>query len=274
MTICGICKESVTAIPDSISCYNSVCKAVYHSRCAGLSRSVISKISEIVNLRYYCNECCSAVHFDPKKTAVETLNESPTADAISVQLGSIQETLTNLTDAILKPKTPEWPSVPLSGKSNNKRRRLDGGTEADSNANATFSRPDVFGSADDHESLVVVEPRKLLVASMFHPTTDSNHLTDFLKSKLAMSDDSTELRVHKLVAPGKDISELDYVSFKISVPGIRYDELLSSSIWPRGVRVREFENRPRKLQNNPVFLPPLKTPTIITPAPNGIANVL
>lgn len=142
------------------------------------------------------------------------------------------------------------------------RKQLSGRRVNDSDVSVVAEKPTkpqsacVIGSGDSNEVLQVVEPRKLHVASMLHPSTETNQLATFLKVKLDIPLDSSDVRVHKLVPAGTDLSTLDYVSFKIGISGHRFEELMSPSLWPKGVRVREFEYRSRKSRSNAVFLPP------------------
>lgn len=244
MASCGECNEIVTAIPDSIACRNRGCNIVYHARCAGFSRSKLSIITESASLRWFCNACCEATQSPPVIATVD----------VSTQLIAIHDSITKLADAIVKP--PMWPTVLSSAKSSKRRRVIDSDESLESNVPPTPRSGDiVIGSAESNEVLQVVEPRKNLVASMLHPSTESEQLEVFLKEKLNVSADSSEIRIHKLVPAGTDLAKLDYVSFKVSVPGHRFDEFMSPTIWPKGVRVREFEFRPRKSRSVAVFLP-------------------
>lgn len=264
MTSCAKCNECVTAIPDSIKCSNSLCDAVYHARCVAIPRNFLKLITEMQNLFFYCDACSAAppkVQVTPTTNVSEQFlsNQSTVNDIISGQLVHIQESINNLTAAIAK--APVRPTVNESAKTL-KRRRVEGD---DADVSVAFNTPQrataklnsvVVGSADENNDLQVVEPRKLLVASLFHPSTESDSLAAFLKGKLNIASETTEVRVHKLVRPGIDLATLDYVSFKVDVPGHLFNELLSSAMWPKGVRVREFEHRPRKPRTDAVFLPP------------------
>lgn len=115
-------------------------------------------------------------------------------------------------------------------KLSSERRRIEGAADCDS-AVANSSRPkalklnaEVVRSAEDNNGLQVVEPRKLLFTSLFHPSTESDHLSIFIKRKLNIAYDST-IRIRKLVHAGKGLATLDYVSFKVDVPGNLLNEL-------------------------------------------------
>lgn len=267
MASCGLCNAIVTATPDSIACRSKGCSTVYHSNCAGFSRNKLSIILESANVRWFCNECC-------KREATQA-PQTPTIATVDVssQLLALQESITKLADTIAKP--PIWPMVPSSAKSS-KRRRV---TVTDDSPEAYIppipqSGAVIIGSAESNEVLQVVEPRKLLVASMLHPSTEPEQLESFLKEKLNISADSSEIRINKLVPAGIDLAKLDYVSFKVSVPGHRFDELMLPSIWPRGVRIREFEVRPRKPRNAAVFLPPPKAAAKVVSAQGDLMEQL
>lgn len=260
MSTCGECKEIITAIPDYITCSNNACKTVYHSRCVGFSRIKLSMIMDSPNLFWFCNTCCKSPQNCPNCPS------SP-ADDVSIQLlTGIQDSITKIANAIAK--TPEWPAV-STHLVNGKRRRV-----TDSDESAVTEKPTksqsctvVIGSGNSNEVLQVVEPRKLLVASMLHPSTETDQLATYLKEKLEIPLNSTEVRVNKLVSNGTDLSTLDYVSFKIDVPGHRFEELMSPALWPKGVRVREFEYRPRKSRSTAVFLTLPQTAASATPIP-------
>lgn len=267
MTSCTKCNESITALPDSIGCSNSSCNALFHARCVGIPRNLLNIITENKYLFFYC-DACSEVPPSVQVTPIVAIseqklsNQSSDTENISGQLVCIQESLNKLTDALTK-KTV-WPNVIESAKTL-KRRRVEGDIADDSVTIHTPQRktakkdPVVVGSADENTGLRVVEPRKLLVASLFHPLTESENLSNFLKDKLSMASESTVVRVHKLVPAGKDLATLDYVSFKVDVPGDLFTVLLSPSMWPKGVRVREFEHRPRKPRADAIFLRPATT---------------
>lgn len=212
----------VTAIPDSITCRKNVCKTLYHSRCAGFSRANLATVIKLPNLFWFCNSYCKSSQPCPISYA----------NNVSIQLMGIQDSLTKLADAIAK--TPEWPSVSAPFNSGKRRRVID--SEVSLNAEKptkSQSAAFVIGSADSDEVLQIFEPRKLLVASMLHPSTESDHFATFLKQKLDIPLDSTAVRIHKLVPDNTNLSTLDYVSFKVGVPGHRFDELMSPSMWPK-----------------------------------------
>lgn len=113
MTTCGECSEIVTAIPDSITCSNNMCKTLYHSRCVGFSRTKLAMVIESPNLFWFCNSCCKSSQTSPISAAED----------LSIQLTGIKDSISKLADAIAKP--PEWPSVSAPVISAKRRRVID-----------------------------------------------------------------------------------------------------------------------------------------------------
>lgn len=224
---CTKCNESVTALPDSIACRNSSCNALYHARCVGIPRNLLKLITKNKYVFFYC-DACSADPFKVQVTPTVTISDQILSNQSSVTGDNISEQLVCIQDSVMI-HTPQ-----------RKTAKKD---------------PIVVGSAVENSGLRVAKPRKFLVASLFHPSTDPENLSNFLKEKLSVASESTVVRVHKLVPAGKDLATLDYVSFKVVVPGDLFTVLLSPSIWPKGVHVREFVHRSRKSRADAVFLP-------------------
>lgn len=69
------------------------------------------------------------------------------------------------------------------------------------------------------------------------------------------------LEVKCLISPGKDLSAYDYISFKVVVDEKHRYSALNTSVWPTGVRCREFRDR-----RKPVWRPSGRTSSIQTTA--------
>lgn len=78
---------------------------------------------------------------------------------------------------------------------------------------------------------------------------------------------SSNFIVHKLVKKGRDIAELNFVSFKIAVTSTDFDILNDPDVWPQHVLVREFvEVKPLSFGD---FLPRKDAPTATKPPTPG-----
>lgn len=284
MSICGVCKELISALPESILC-DGPCGMSIHARCTGLNKTAIRIITESPNVIYLCNGC---VEFSSKAVA-EKLNAIQQsivdlAQVISVSsektevLSKMSEKLSNvvaantvktdeLSVAALTP-TPSTGRNPfaLSQPSSNKRRRLDASSAP---AHLMTPRPVssnlVIGSAEDGGGLLAVESRKLIVASLLHNSTTADQLLRHINSRLALGDNSKSIRVNLLLPANRTVDDLDFVSFKLSVPESLYSKIIAPEVWPKGVTVREFVHRNNNVRRFGHFLPAIPTTAVATP---------
>lgn len=84
---------------------------------------------------------------------------------------------------------------------------------------------------------------KAVWISRLPPPTTEDEVRDYIST--IESAVSPHFEVHKLVAKGRPLSELKFVSFKISVNMDDFTILNDPSVWPPGILVREFmESKP------------------------------
>lgn len=101
-------------------------------------------------------------------------------------------------------------------------------------------------------SIKSVPETKYIYASRFANSTTPDALKDYLCTKLGLSEVAFDCRL--LVAAGKDVNSLNFISFKIGVNVDLYTKLLVPNIWPAGILVREFVHRSKNLSPAGVLL--------------------
>lgn len=105
----------------------------------------------------------------------------------------------------------------------------------------------IVGSCNDVDDTIKAVPeKKYIYASKFSNNTLPAALSKFLCGKLVVSEDDIDCRL--LVSANKDVSLLNYVSFKIGVDPNLFKKLMQPDIWPSGVLVREFFYRPKNFK--------------------------
>lgn len=264
MTNCGVCTEVITALPDSIKC-DGPCNMSIHAKCASLTRTAIKIINESSNLLFLCDHCklFSFKEITDHLLAIKT-SISNLSDAMSAQ----SERTAKLTDEVAANtiKTDKLASssmTPVSVLRQNgqtsisqKRRRMDASPSAPRNASpAPLARNLVVGSAENACGLQSVEPRKIVVASQLHNSTTVEQLKAFISEKLATGGNQNTIRCNMMLPNGRSVEDVDFLSFKVSVPESLYDRLLNADIWPKGVTVREFVHRNANTRRLGHFLP-------------------
>lgn len=267
MPNCKKCNEDITAVPDSVNCAYPSCNNSFHMKCVGLSRTLLNFITNSPNVHFTCDDCTNGVFVLARK-------QTPTVpDSMATDLADIKKSLEILSSTMSTASS--WPIQDKLG-SKSKRSRYELDTDGNTTpiplvksklATTAADKEVVVGSADAN-GLQIVEQRKLIVASMLHPSTEPEMLMEFLTTKLELPTNSSSIRVSKLLPAGVDPNTLDFISFKISVPTSMYEPIMKTAIWPKGVTVREFQNRPKKLRTGN-FLPNLRRDLMDTNRPTS-----
>lgn len=227
---CGQCSVTLSAVVcESITCVGP-CKLPICRSCSGLTRSAVKVALDCVNLHFYCDKC-NPYSIKEVSDALKEVKES---------IGKLNEVLSNATK--LNSGTvmsPMFPPIHFESGSTSalKRRRVD--NSSSTQRSASPNRGIIVGSCTT-ATLQTVESRKCVVASMLHPTTKIDDLTKYLSKALNLPDGDSSLRCSLLLPAGRDIKDLDFISFKIGMPESKFSLLLSPEIWPRGVKVRPF----------------------------------
>ena len=92
---------------------------------------------------------------------------------------------------------------------------------------------------------------KSFYVTPFHVDQTENDIIEYLRETINVGDSS--LKCVKLVPKNRDISELSFVSFKVSVSDALIPFISDTFYWPEGVEVREFESKNER-QTNPLIL--------------------
>lgn len=233
--------------PDVIACYGT-CNGTFHGKCVSLSTAVMKTIANNPNISWNCDNCrtptgmISEVMKELKGSLAELTkavasNTSVLANAVAVG-SNAPKSFANVVGAFPSPST-------------NKRRRVDAVS-----AHTPALRKTVVGSGTGPVAAIElksVETRKDIVASQLHTSTKEEDLCSYLKEVHSLDTSSSAIRCKILLPNGKNINELDWISFKISVVESMYEKVMVSDNWPKGVTVRDFERRPRS-RSTGVFL--------------------
>lgn len=87
---------------------------------------------------------------------------------------------------------------------------------------------------------------KSMVASRFAPSTDTSKILAYVKANLSLGDDSSLVMVRSLAPRDRQLTELTFISFKITVSDDLYDKIMDPAFWPANTLIREFEPRIKK----------------------------
>lgn len=238
-----------------------------------MKRSILNALKESPNLRWICNDCIengkSAEASDISSLIKKEVKEA--IDPVLAVVSSIEKYLPSLlrkqNENIREPLRD-----PVASPSNDAlfpplkptRRKLDAnaaGNRTPSNLSRLYRDKLVYGTATSATALKGVSPirktnngptenvnanTKTIFVSRLSPETTVDDILKFLVESKVISN-PTEVKCFRLVPKDKDVSELSFVSFKLTVPTELYDTVMNSNLWPGRVALREFiENPPRQ----------------------------
>lgn len=241
MASCKICNEAVISSgTDTVQCFGA-CGGNFHVRCAGLaslSKTAVKLLNESPNLCWYCNDC---VAFQIKD--------------VTSSLGEMKESLVKLMDTVATTKAAVvnsasvcspatiGPTLNFAGSVSSLKRWRVGNGSVGTHFPQSPAPISVMGSNEADNTIKAVAPRKLVFVSQLHPTTTADDISQYLASQVQIEKDS-HVRANVLLPRGRTIEELDFVSVKLSIPESLFEKVMSPSVWPRGVTIREFISRP------------------------------
>lgn len=251
MVDCGSCATIISTVPESIVC-DGPCGRSFHIKCVNISRSLLKQIIESSNLQFVCDACKSFTfrgisgHFTELKKTIAALSDALSLH--SVKADQLANTTAKLTDVVAANNVTAdklagtsapivWPRNPILPSSDPPSTNI-----AAEPINVVVGTCESNG---DLGSVKAVEPRCLVVISQLHPTTTAVSVVDFVKNKLNLAPESNAVRATMLIQKGRNVSELDYISCKLSLTKDTYASIMNASIWPTGVTIRDFINYPR-----------------------------
>lgn len=250
---CGKCQAEILN-SDFIEC-NGSCRVQYHAKCVALNRTTLNAITSNANVYWYCH-ICNESRNDPSSTNIK--------DDMNQMMKSLTECLMNgfsmMTERVVQSVSAR-PPVPVNFQSvdNLKKRRREDDDHDDASQSASRNKKFVSGTNDKHSLLAVAavhdqidrpelsiakENRKSVVVWNIDKSISADHIVDYLANEVKT--DKCHIRVTPLAPSGKNLSELTYMQYRVSVPATIYPNVMSGDTWPKGVRVRDFLYTKRK----------------------------
>lgn len=251
-----------------LSCF--MCGCLAHIKCIGVSGLVMDACLAKVGIRWYCHECDTVV-LDFKKLRKAALeNLSSLEKELSVAQKKVAESTKALKSysvaktssgkekekkrpaniVLQKACLPEPSSVPLL-KTPEIIPLLDSPEKTVSEpvrieaASGTSKRRSIFdiSMSDDASTpkpLVAVSPKKkrrTIFVSRLASKSSETDVCHYIKSKVK-ADNGINVKKFQFSYPRL------IASFKITVPDILFEEIVSETFWPPNTLVREFEYKP------------------------------
>lgn len=195
---------------------SGVCNMSFHLECSGINKTVYNNLMKSPQLRYYCKPC-SQINTIAVVQRIDVLAES-----MKALCAQFTEQAALMTTAM--------------------------------SANALVAQTTADLSTSVLKSVPVAQDKFIYVGGL-DPVTTKEEVIDYVMGKLNTSSPA-DVSCRTLVTIGKDITRLTFISFKVGVPSARLEELMKPEMWPKGVKVHEFVQKPPRQRNSPTVRPP------------------
>jgi hypothetical protein len=207
-----------------------LCSKTFHACCVNIDIALFDYLSSNKNLSWSCNVC---------------IDESKLETNSSLKM--IMQKLTTMSDDIeaLKSKTAPKPSfshvlrndaeTPRSFK-----RRADDKVPLSVKRPRVVTPAVVIGTGASNDVLKAAAPMKWLYVSRLDSQTSEEAVTNVLTA--ALQADANVFSCVKLVPKMQNPT---FISFKVGMTEDLFGKSMAPEIWPPGIAIREFVNRPR-----------------------------
>lgn len=279
ITVCHACATDI--IDGFLSC-NGFCKAEFHLKCCNIGSTLADELARNKQLFWMCQSCTKlmddirfvssvrAAHETGQKTAVCSHNEIVEKLKSEMMVELKKEIRSNFTALINSSSlTPKSSTRPETAVGTLRSRRLFPNPVTNEPRHQDLLVGTGNSLSPSLGTFTVPAPNKKfwIYLSRISRDVSAEQIRDLTAHRL----DTQDIEVFRLVANGKNINELTFISFKI---GVNYDlkaKALSPSTWPKGILFREF--RDNKVYSN--FWRPQHTPPAdrsINPATRNPVN--
>lgn len=247
---CKTCSEEIMS-SDFIKCYGT-CASVFHSKCVSIGKTLLNALGSNPNIRWFCHDC----HVNDSNIASSMNEIKGSIEQISSSLASDLAKFVNSMSVMTKCVTDSFKSMSNSNMNdmymgNSSKRRRD---EPQASNPGKFRRIVSQSSMESSSQQRVLthqgvnsdfsqrnessEKRKSIVVSNIAPGITTDELAEFVASKLKIGKEN--IRVTTLMPRSVKIDEARFLQFRISVPDTAYNSIKSHTLWPSGVRIRDF----------------------------------
>lgn len=263
-SVCHACATDATN--DNIVC-QGFCNALFHPRCSGIAPHILNEVLGSSQIFWLCRSCSSLMKDmrlrNTARSAYQVGQEKILSHHNSIVESLKSEILTELKAEIKSnftalinssshtPKTTQRKNIVPAVASS---RRLFGPNKSASQQITALK----IGTGDSISPSLGVSavPNDKKKFWLYLSRISCNVSADQVRSLVQQRLGTDEVDVFKLVAKGRDINTLSFVSFKIGMKSEFKIKALCTSTWPKGIYFREFND----YRSNQNFWKPEITP--------------
>lgn len=259
--ICNSCFNDIEIVDSAqtVTCF--VCEKSFHGfACIGLSKPQLKMIKDVKGLLWSC-EHCSITTF--QKFVCNKLNDISLGEStvkshdvllsrielLASEVSNLKKNFDAISDSDDQIGVKRFRTGrPLTPRANSSRFEWPPKASASTVASSSV----VTGTSSEITTLKVVEAPLFYHVSKFSTDTSEEDVLSWISAKLKITDDQ-QIKCTKLVPRGRELSSLEFISFKVSAPKALEEKIMDASIWPNNTTVRPFEQRAFLPRNYPSF---------------------
>lgn len=206
------------------------CAKRFHCECVSVSEDQMCAFT--TNILWICDGCLKDFHKYRERVFTDSATDASPDTSVQDAILDLKSTVSGIVETLAKVIQKTGTIAPHSSTPVSSPKLFDGTAE-------------IFGNASDNNGTQEASEERrdfslyLTRIDRCVTETDISHLV----SRSLAAPLSSCSNVVKLVPKWKDVSNLDYVSFKIVLNAKWKSKALSVSTWPRRVKFREFFDR-------------------------------
>nr|XP_019534995.3 uncharacterized protein LOC109406348 [Aedes albopictus] len=265
----GVCESCANELVEHcvMQC-RGFCSARFCFRCASVDEALLESVGRCRQMYWMCHACSKMMENARFRNALISTNvandlviEKFKDDIRTEVLNEIRKELNSnfnkLIDAV--PKTPIPPAGrnPFYFESNSKRGREEDRTPFRP-AKLLRGNDRSAPGASDLNNQNSNNDKFWLYLSGISPKAPDDSVLGLVKERL----ETENVKIVKLVPRGRDLSSLNFVSFKVELPAHMKSRAMTTNTWPVGIVFREFEDKSR--ERRVFWQPPATVPNTDT----------
>jgi hypothetical protein len=222
---------------DLLSCLT--CEKNFHGFCVSIDDDLLNAILKCPNLTWRCDTCIG-IEVEPSSNdnldlILEKLQTMSSLDIEELKMQSLPKK--TVADFFKNSETPRTEKRALDFD-----KMLQTAVKKGKFLEAPSSIPPVvMGIGAPCPEIQPVKPLKWLYVSNLHPETTENSVVKLISNKLKSS--PSEFICVKLLP--RNMLSPTFISFKIGMEDQLFIKTMNPDIWPNGIAIREFIERPR-----------------------------
>lgn len=247
--VCNSCANDIGDI--QVEC-QGFCKAIFHPRCCGIRADSFDEVMKNKQIFWMCYSCTKIMDDSRFRNTARAAYEVGQAHALNSHSDIMQNLKLEILDELKAEIKTNFAKLmnsntftPKSSKRVDIRRgptrsrRLFSTTN---HANPIPQPPLLVGTGSTPSPSIGIstvapnQPKFWLYLSRVASNVSADQVRALAIKRLA----SENIHVTRLVAKGRDVSTLSFISFKIGMSLDLKTKALSTSTWPRGLVYREF----------------------------------